>query len=144
MKVFVYGSLRPDVCGGRPSLLSGLYEKGRIYSPNFLMYDFGAYPGIVPTFRQGTKPVVGLVFDVDYRKLKELDFLEGCEGPTAWEASLYVRQQHTVVLEEDENVQAWVYIYSGFGEGLPKHATRIKSGDYRDCFVISEGQRSCP
>src|SRR5262249_22067213 len=115
-----------------------------------LLYDFGAYPGALPSpapstpsnsvpSNASTGPSDALADNASdntvhgevHRMLDArsvLEELDGFEGYVAGhpESSLFVRAKTPVALSDGRAVEAWVYFY---GQGL-SGAKRIESGDY--------------
>lgn len=132
-RLFVYGSLRRDVPGGRPELLgagSELLGYGRVRGR---LLDLGAYPGLVPAVTREDW-VRGELYELGGRRaLAGLDAYEDYD-PRRPERSLFLRRETSVELDSGDTMTAWVYCYAGpLGRGR-----RIASGDYLD---TTAGQR---
>lgn len=123
--VFVYGTLRKDARGQLPSpLCRGWVFKGYGTVPG-LLYDFGAYPGAVPSDDQEAR-VLGEVYHLPdpAAMLPPIDLYEGCsdedEQPHEFERELV-----EVSLESGGVQRAWIYWYR------PRPLGRLlDSGDY--------------
>ena len=124
-RLFVYGSLRRDVPGGRSDLLGDDAEflgAGRVRGR---LFDLGAYPGLVPAVTRAER-VLGELYAIRGRRtLARLDAYEDYD-PRRPEHSLFVRREALVELDSGATTTAWVYWYAGpAGRGR-----RIASGDY--------------
>jgi gamma-glutamylcyclotransferase (GGCT)/AIG2-like uncharacterized protein YtfP len=98
--LFVYGTLKR----GFP-LHKHLKEArflGEAELSNYLMYDLGWYPGIVP----GPGKVRGEVYEVSLATLALLDEIEA-------EGEEYERRLLPVRLSDGRTIEAFVYIYLG-------------------------------
>jgi gamma-glutamylaminecyclotransferase len=109
--LFVYGSLRRgerhhDLLAGARFLGSHRTE------PRYIMFDLGAYPGVVSG---GTTAISGDVFVIDEVTLERLDAFEGCPDE-------YVRRQIPTPFG-----LAWVYVC----RRPPTRVPTILSGDWR-------------
>jgi gamma-glutamylcyclotransferase (GGCT)/AIG2-like uncharacterized protein YtfP len=124
-RVFVYGTLRKDALGSVTSPLArGWTFEGYGTIPAEL-YDFGAYPGAVPS-RDPAARVRGEVHrlpDTD-ETLVLLDRYEGC-GPEDPRPHEFERAPVAVTLEDGRTTRAWVYWYRREPKGR-----RLPSGDY--------------
>jgi gamma-glutamylcyclotransferase (GGCT)/AIG2-like uncharacterized protein YtfP len=88
------------------------------------LFDLGLYPAAVPA---SDGKVRGEVFDVTdpAAVLAALDEIEGYDV-SAPDASLYIRRQVPVYLDDGQQAEAWAYFYNApLGQ-----ARRIVSGDY--------------
>lgn len=124
-RLFVYGSLRGDVPGGRSELLGDAAEllgTGRVRGR---LLDLGAYPGLVPAVMRDER-VRGELYAIRGRRtLAALDAYEDYD-PRRPERSLFLRREAQVELDSGAITTAWVYWYAGpTGRGR-----RIASGDY--------------
>lgn len=77
-RVFVYGSLKR----GRGNHVVMEEARGKflgytILEGEYIMYDLGYYPGVVPAPGQGRRAILGEVYEVDEDGLFALDCLEG-------------------------------------------------------------------
>lgn len=100
MRVFVYGSLkktRGNHCVLELSDAKFIAECETV-ADNYLMYDFGCYPGVVPVEEGGTT-IKGEVYEVT--ALDRLDCLEGYPD-------LYYREE--MALSNGDT--AWMYIFN--------------------------------
>jgi gamma-glutamylcyclotransferase (GGCT)/AIG2-like uncharacterized protein YtfP len=114
VKLFVYGTLRKSE--RREHLLKKYLFLGYARAKGYLLYDLGKYPGIV----EGDGEVVGEVYEISEKKLKELDWIEGVPD-------LFRRELIEVVLENGETISAYTYIYNGDVE----EGELIPSGDWK-------------
>jgi gamma-glutamylcyclotransferase (GGCT)/AIG2-like uncharacterized protein YtfP len=116
----VYGELlsAPDLRQG-PQLESHCRLVGSCWIPGVLL-DLGKYPGLV--FGEGQ--VLGELWEIgDPTLFEELDEFEGYD-PDREDDSQYVRRRMELI---EPAGTAWVYAYSGSGEGHQ----RVESGDWR-------------
>ncbi len=122
--VFFYGTLMvPFQRAGRSRIDKHLRLVGH-GTINAALFDLGIYPAAVPS---PDATVRGEVHEMrePLTVLRELDGIEGYRASEP-ESSLYTRVRSTVVLDEGETVEAWVYFYNApLGR-----AERIVSGDY--------------
>lgn len=124
MNLFVYGTLlkgmnRYPVLSGSQFLGMG-FTTGHLYN---LLFDVGDYPAI----GSGNGTVHGELYDIDGKKLKDLDRIEGYDPKDA-RHSLYVRKNITCIsLNDGSRIEATTYFYN---HPLKKHM-RIVCGDYR-------------
>ena len=122
--VFVYGTLRKDARGQvRSPLCRGWTFEG-YGTVQAKLYDFGAYPGAVPSESAGDR-VRGEVYrlpDTD-ETLQLLDRYEGC-GPEDQPPYEFEREVGEVSLEVGGTTAAWVYWYRPTPLGR-----RLESGD---------------
>lgn len=123
--VFVYGTLRKDARAQVPSPLCRDWVFQGYGSVPGLLYDFGAYPGAVPTEEAGRR-IVGEVYHLPSPSimLPPVDRYEGCsdqdEPPHQFERELV-----DVNMEGGAVVRGWIYWYR------PKPLGRLlESGDY--------------
>lgn len=120
MLVAVYGTLRKGY-GNFQRLLSenkyvGTYETTPIYN----LYNLGAFPGMT---KEGSTSVTLEVFEVDEKKLEELDSLEGYDIDRSKDANFYER-------EPIETPFGTAFTYFYYRGTLP--ANLIKSGDWKE------------
>jgi gamma-glutamylcyclotransferase (GGCT)/AIG2-like uncharacterized protein YtfP len=88
------------------------------------LYDLGPYPAAIPATHSRVRGEVHRMLD-PATTLRTLDEIENY-GPNEQDASLYVRRESPVTLDDGLIVNAWVYFYNRrFGR-----APRIESGDY--------------
>lgn len=126
-RLFVYGSLRRDVPGGRSELLGDAAEflgPGRIRGR---LLDLGAYPGLVAAVTRDERVRGELYVIRGRRTLAVLDAYEDYD-PRRPERSLFLRRETQVELDSGETKIAWVYWYTG----APGRGRVIASGDYLD------------
>jgi gamma-glutamylcyclotransferase (GGCT)/AIG2-like uncharacterized protein YtfP len=122
--VFFYGTLmsrfrRP----GRVGLDEALKPVGR-GSIHAALFDLGIYPAAVPAADAHVWGEVHRMLDTD-AVLFTLDEIEGYSASEP-DASLYMRSEIPVTLDDGRVVTAWVYFYNApLGR-----AQRIESGDY--------------
>lgn len=113
-QVFVYGTLLSGERNARFALGArrvAATAKGTLYDPHY------GFPAFV---REGDCLVKGELLKVDDEGFKSMDRLEGYPR-------LYRREEIEVVTAEGIT-KAWVYILNS----MPKNATVIKSGDWRN------------
>jgi len=123
--VFVYGTLRKDA---RAQTLSPLCE-GWLFrgygAVRGRLYDFGAYPGAVPTESPEAR-ILGEVYELPDPEtmLPPIDRYEGCsdEDPQPHE---FERALVDVALADGGACRAWIYWYRPTPRGR-----RLESGDY--------------
>lgn len=124
-RIFVYGTLRKDALGRITSPLARGWTFEGYGTVAAELYDFGAYPGAVPS--SGTSARVrGEVHrlpDGD-ETLLLLDQYEGC-GPGDPEPHEFERALVDVTLEGGGTARAWIYWYRPEPRGR-----RLASGDY--------------
>lgn len=126
--LFVYGTLRKKVGGGRPELLGrGARFVGRARARGRL-YSLGAFPAFVPS-SEATGRVLGdlWILDRPEETLERLDAYEGC-GAADPRPHLFERIAIEVVLESGTEETAWVYAYRGATDAVRE----IGSGDWAD------------
>jgi gamma-glutamylcyclotransferase (GGCT)/AIG2-like uncharacterized protein YtfP len=122
--VFFYGTLMTGFDRRDRARLDGqLMWIGRGSIPAAL-FDVGIYPAAIPASDARVWGEVHEILD-PARVLPVLDEIEGYR-PSTPDASLYIRTQTAVTLEDGGTVYAWVYFYNA---PLGK-AQRIESGDY--------------
>lgn len=126
-RLFVYGSLRRDVPGGRPELLGAgaqFLGHGRVRGR---LLDLGAYPGLVAPVTRNDQ-VRGELYELgDDRAFGRLDAYEDFD-PRHPERSLFLRREARVKLDAGQTMTAWAYFYAGPIE----LGRRISSGDFLD------------
>ena len=124
-RVFVYGTLRKDARGPVQSALTRDWEFEGYGTIPADLYDFGAYPGAVPSGAQAGK-VRGEIYRLPdaLETLALLDHYEGC-GPGHEEPHEFTRALVDVAAESGETKRAWVYWYQ-----RPPRGRRLPSGDY--------------
>jgi len=124
-RIFVYGTLRKDAFGRvTPPLARGWTFEG-YGTVAAELYDFGAYPGAVPSSDSSVR-VRGEVHWLPdaHETLLLLDQYEGC-GPHDPEPHEFERQLVDVALEGGGSARAWIYWYRPEPRGR-----RLASGDY--------------
>lgn len=123
--VFVYGTLRKDARGQVLSpLCQGWVFKGYGTVPGEL-YDFGAYPGAVPSSVPDAR-VRGELYELPdpSKMLPPIDRYEGC-GEADEQPHEFERELVDVTMEDGTVARAWIYWYRP--EPLGR---RLHSGDY--------------
>ena len=125
--VFVYGTLRRDARPhGLTPLCRGWLFEGYGSVPGVL-YDFGAYPGAVPS-EASSRRVRGELYELPSppHVLRLLDRYEGCgeedEAPYEFE-----REVVDIAMEDGTVRKAWIYWYRGGVAGR-----ELPSGDYME------------
>jgi gamma-glutamylcyclotransferase (GGCT)/AIG2-like uncharacterized protein YtfP len=124
--LFAYGSLRPELA---PSDLKGLVQRmrriGAAYAHGHL-YDLGEYPGAILDANCDRR-IIGEVLELPDNGsiLAALDLYEGFDSNDR-DASLFVRTEYHVILENGEEIECWVYVYNGEIASVKL----IESGDY--------------
>lgn len=123
--VFVYGTLRKDARGSVQSALTRDWTFEGYGSVAAELYDFGAYPGAVPSVAPGQR-VRGEVYRLPEvaETLELLDHYEGC-GPQHASPHEFERALVDVELEQGGTARAWVYWYRPEPRGR-----RLPTGDY--------------
>ena len=124
-RVFVYGTLRKDARGPVQSALTRDWAFEGYGTVAGELYDFGAYPGAVPSRDRGAK-VRGEVYRLPEagETLVLLDHYEGC-GPGHEQPHEFSRDTVDVTLESGGTARAWIYWYQPQPRGR-----RLPSGDY--------------
>ena len=124
-RVFVYGTLRRDARGVVQSPLARGWVFEGYGSVGAELYDFGAYPGAVPSSAPGAK-VLGELYRLPDtgETLELLDHYEGC-GPGHPPPHEFEREVVEVDLEDGGTARAWIYWYRPEPRGR-----RLPSGDY--------------
>ncbi len=105
--VFVYGTLRRGGSRAVPDLFPDAKFVG-FGSVQGRLYDFGAYPGFIPSADADSIAVVGEVYCVSQQALRCMDEIE------AWHehnpaGSYYWRRRHLIRLRHGACCEAWVY-----------------------------------
>jgi gamma-glutamylcyclotransferase (GGCT)/AIG2-like uncharacterized protein YtfP len=122
--VFFYGTLMSGFKRrGRDGIDAKLTPvgEGRIHAA---LFDLGLYPGAIPASDATVRGEVHRMTDAE-EVLHELDAIEGFT-PGEPDASLYVRSETPVTLDDGRTAIAWTYFYNAPLGG----AQRIESGDY--------------
>lgn len=124
--LFVYGTLRSQLV---PPDLRGLVQELRRFGVAYTrghLYDLGTYPGAILD-ADWDRRIIGEVLELpdDQSVLAALDHYEGIEGNQPG-ASLFVRTECQVMLDNGQSIECWIYVYNGeiSSEKL------IESGDY--------------
>ena len=125
--LFVYGTLRRAVEAPAFALFAQhatFFDEGSVRA---IMYDFGAYPGVVLS-DHAEDLVQGEVYALKTPRptLALLDRYEGVAGTREDDTALYERVRIAVATHQHSKVTAWMYVYLGPIAGRP----RIDSGDY--------------
>jgi gamma-glutamylcyclotransferase (GGCT)/AIG2-like uncharacterized protein YtfP len=123
-KLFVYGTLRPELA---PPAQQLLLAEARRLGPGWLpglLYDLGPYPAAVPD-PAATSRIVGEVLELPESVLPLLDAYEECDLNSP-KNSLFVRRKHDVTLADGRVFPCWVYVYNR----NPTAAAVIPDGDY--------------
>jgi gamma-glutamylcyclotransferase (GGCT)/AIG2-like uncharacterized protein YtfP len=128
--VFFYGTLMSGFKRPGRSLIDQKLEPiGRGWIPAAL-FDLGIYPAAVPA---GDGMVWGEVHRMvdSHAVLSALDEIEGYRVSEP-DASLYVRAETTVMLQDGDTATVWAYFYNApLGR-----AQRIESGDYLEHLKV--------
>jgi gamma-glutamylcyclotransferase (GGCT)/AIG2-like uncharacterized protein YtfP len=119
VRIFVYGTLRKGEC--RHYFLEDSRFIGYARVKGYLLYNLGAYPGMV----QGGGEVVGEVYEIPESFLKKLDLVEGVP-------ELYRRELIEVTLENGQTISAYAYIYNRKID----NKLLISSGDWKDVSKV--------
>ena len=116
-RVFVYGTLRERARGPVQAALTRGWSFIGYGTVAADLYDFGAYPGAVPSVATGSR-VRGELYRVpnEPAALARLDHHEGEE---------FERASVDVTLDSGDDERAWIYWYRG-----EPSERRIPSGDY--------------
>jgi len=123
--VFVYGTLRKDA---RSQMLSPLCRGWLFKGYGTVageLYDFGAYPGAVPSPSPGER-VRGELYELPdpAGMIPPIDDYEGC-GPEDALPHEFERELVDVDMEDGPVRRAWIYWYRPVPRGR-----RLESGDY--------------
>jgi gamma-glutamylcyclotransferase (GGCT)/AIG2-like uncharacterized protein YtfP len=124
--LFVYGTLRSNLV---PPDLRGLVQQmrriGAAYAHGHL-YDLGEYPGAIFD-TDCDRRIIGEVLELTDSEsiLAALDHYEGFDRNDRG-ASLFVRNECHVILENGEGIECWAYVHNG----EISSAKLIESGDY--------------
>lgn len=108
--VFVYGTLRRDLYphnDRKPGIVMG----GLLGTISGIMFNVGAFPGVIPAYNDGGK-VTGQV--ISYADHSDEDFTAILNGLDVYEGvpSLYIRDEVKATLEGGTEVQAHVYYFA--------------------------------
>lgn len=124
--LFVYGTLRRACAHPMHAVLAADSRYMGIAHYQGKLYRVSHYPGLVPSDNPAQQ-VVGEVYQLlkPAQTLAELDRYEECSAdfPPPQE---YRRVLQQVTLENDDSVNAWVYLYNHSTDKL----TAILSGDF--------------
>jgi gamma-glutamylcyclotransferase (GGCT)/AIG2-like uncharacterized protein YtfP len=109
-RLFIYGTLHPDRAPQQISAAARqLIPAGR-GTIRARIYDFGEYPGVI--LDDSASPIPGEIFIVpDTRTLALLDGYEDFR-PGDPAASLFLRTQAVVTLDEGSQLECWVYVWN--------------------------------
>jgi gamma-glutamylcyclotransferase (GGCT)/AIG2-like uncharacterized protein YtfP len=119
VRIFVYGTLRKGEC--RHYLLEDSQFIGYAKAKGFLLYNIGAFPGMV----EGSGEVVGEVYEIHESLLEKLDWVEGVPD-------LFCRELIEVTLENGQTISAYAYIYNRKID----NKLLIPSGDWKDVIKV--------
>lgn len=119
VRIFVYGTLRKGEC--RNYLLEDSQFIGYARAKGFLLYNIGAFPGMV----EGGGEVVGEVYEIHESLLEKLDLVEGAPD-------LFRRELIEVTLENGQTISAYAYIYNRKID----NKLLIPSGDWKDVSKV--------
>lgn len=100
MNVFVYGSLMKGYWNNK--LLENSIYTGMAKLVDYEMYHVSGFPGII---RKCGDYIIGEVYEIDEETLKRLDELED-------EGRMYIRQPEAIILENQEEIKAFVYVWN--------------------------------
>ena len=128
--VFFYGTLMSGFKRrGRERIDSKLQPEGR-GSIAAALFDLGIYPAAIPAADGRVWGEVHRMLDAD-AVLTVLDEIEGFR-PSEPDASLYMRAETPVTLDDGSVTTAWAYFYNApLGR-----AQRIESGDYLEHLKV--------
>jgi gamma-glutamylcyclotransferase (GGCT)/AIG2-like uncharacterized protein YtfP len=96
--IFTYGTLKKGYYNHHILKDSTFIGEAKLYNSD--MYDLGSFPAI----KRGSSIIMGEVYEVSTKTLKELDFLES-------NGFLYQRTLCEVELVDKSYYQVYVYIY---------------------------------
>ncbi len=118
LNLFVYGTLKKGECNHH-KYLSGASFEGNYYLDQYVLYELGSFPGMVPD-EEGC--VIGEVYCISPEQLKAIDELEG-------EGRLYKRQIVEVksIKEDTPYKEVYTYVYLGDVQGKVKRDGQWKS-----------------
>ena len=122
--LFVYGTLR-RACSH--PMARFLERNSQFIAPakvRALLLDLGPFPGIVENANHWTHGEIVELSDIE-RILPELDQYEGC-GRDPEPPLLYERRAIRAILEDEREMEAWAYFYTGPVENYRP----IKEGRY--------------
>ncbi len=97
-----------------------------------VLFDLGIYPAAIPATDSRVQGEVHRLLQPD-AVLHTLDENEGYR-PEKPDASLYVRRETPVTLDDGRVAEAWVYFYNAPLGG----AQRIRSGDYLEYLKVKK------
>lgn len=127
-QLFVYGSLRRDLAHAMHVVLARAARLVGEASVRGVLYDLGAYPGLVVT-DEGDARVTGELYAFDpgsaQTALEVLDAYEGCSAADP-EPHEYRREILSVRLVDGSEFTAWTYLLNRSHAGL----TPVPGGDY--------------
>lgn len=128
--VFFYGTLMSGFKRqGRARIDLALEPVGRGWI-HAVLFDIGIYPAAIPASDGRVLGEVHRMLEPE-AVLHALDEIEGYR-PEKPDASLYLRAELPVTLDDGHVEQAWVYLYNAPLGG----AQRIASGDYLDYLKV--------
>jgi gamma-glutamylcyclotransferase (GGCT)/AIG2-like uncharacterized protein YtfP len=135
--LFVYGTLSPDRA---PPHLRDIISRMKPVAAGSMsghVYDLGDFPGAIYDRASGSR-VLGQVFELpeDIDALKRIDAYEECIPDDA-KASLFVRDQRPVDLQDGTRLQCWVYLYNRD----PGRSPIVPSGDYASWAATHQTSR---
>jgi gamma-glutamylcyclotransferase (GGCT)/AIG2-like uncharacterized protein YtfP len=106
MKIFVYGALSKSM--RRFGVLRDSQFMGNGFAQG-IFYDVSVYPAT----RKGSGAIYGEIYEMDEKKIRELDTIEGYR-PEDKDQSLYIRKEVDIVLSHDgsqEKASAYFFNY---------------------------------
>lgn len=128
--VFFYGTLMSGFKRqGRARIDLALEPVGRGWI-QAILFDIGIYPAAIPAADSRVRGEIHRMLEPD-AVLHALDEIEGYR-PGRPDASLYLRAEVPVTLDDGRVEQAWVYLYNAPLGG----AQRIESGDYLEYLKV--------
>ena len=95
-----------------------------------VLFDLGIYPAAIPATEGRVRGEANRMLDPD-SVLRALDEIEGYR-PGEPDASLYVRREAPITLDDGRVADGWVYFYNAPLGG----AQRIESGDYLEYLRV--------
>ena len=109
MKAFIFsGSGNPFALRADSSTLTSL-----ISPMNCVLYDVGVYPAV----RKGIGAVYGELYEIDDKKINELDTIEGYY-PEDNDQSLYVRKEVDITLSHDGSLEKASAYFFNYDNGV--------------------------
>lgn len=105
-KLFIYGSLKRGF--SNHAVLEGAkFIKDYTTSYKYTLLNLGAFPGL---YQSGVTPISGEIWEVNERKLAQLDWFEG-------HPNLFERRLMKGELEGEEDL--WCYFFNSTSFGAP-------------------------